>query len=196
MRAPFPRAAKVPADVLGRAGLPRGARVLAHTQAADGSWLLGTRDALVLVPGDEAGRRASGCRGSRSRRPTGTATRSGSGSRRSASSGAPRTVHEVRIADPGRLLQLVRERVTASVLLQRRIVLPGSRKGLMVVARRSPHRDGEISWAVEYDVGVDPADPAVADGRGGGSARRARVGRPDLAAARPSLLTSVAHDPL
>ena len=54
MRAPFPRAAKVPADVLARAGLPRGDKVLAHTQAADGSWLLGTRDALVLVPGDAA----------------------------------------------------------------------------------------------------------------------------------------------
>ena len=91
-------------------------------------------------------------------------------------------MHEVRIADPGRLLQLVRERVTASVLLQRRVSLPGSRKGLMVVARRSPHRGGEISWAVEYDVGVDPADPAVGTGRGGGAARRARGGRPDLAA--------------
>ena len=162
MRAPFPRAAKVPADVLGRAGLPRGARVLAHTQAADGSWLLGTRDALVLVPGDEAGVSV--------RLPweqVETADWDRDEERLRVAEvgefGRPRTVHEVTIADPGRLLQLVRERVTASVLLQRRIVLPGSRKGLMVVARRSPHRDGEISWAVEYDVGVDPADPVVVE---------------------------------
>jgi hypothetical protein len=74
--------------------------------------------------------------------------------------GQVRPVHEFGITEPGRLLQLVRERVTASVLLQRRVVVQG-RRGLWVVARRSPHRDGEISWAYEYDVGVDPDDPVV-----------------------------------
>ena len=162
MRAPFPRAAKVPVDVLGRADLPRGDKVLAHTEAADGSWLLGTRDALVLVPGDAA---TASVRLPWEQVETADWDRDEERLRVAevGEFGRPRRVHEVRIADPGRLLELVRERVTASVLLQRRINLPGSRKGLMVVARRSPHRDGEVSWAVEYDAGVDPADPAVVE---------------------------------
>jgi hypothetical protein len=152
----------VPVDVLGRADLPRGDKVLAHTEAADGSWLLGTRDALVLVPGDAA---TASVRLPWEQVETADWDRDEERLRVAevGEFGRPRRVHEVRIADPGRLLQLVRERVTASVLLQRRIDLPGSRKGLMVVARRSPHRDGEVSWAVEYDAGLDPADPAVVE---------------------------------
>ncbi len=50
VRAPFQRAAPVPADVVARAGLGRGDKVLAHTGAADGTWLLGTRSGLVVVP--------------------------------------------------------------------------------------------------------------------------------------------------
>ncbi len=156
MRAPFRRVAPPPADVLSRAGLARGDKVLAHTVTTDGTWLLGTRDELLVV-GERVDRIAW--------EQVETADWDRDEERLRVAEvgefGRPRTVHEVRIADPGRLLQLVRERVTASVLLQRRISLPGSRKGLMVVARRSPHRGGEISWAVEYDVGVDPADPAV-----------------------------------
>ena len=44
--------------------------------------------------------------------------------------GQVRPVHELAITDPGRLLQMIRERVTASVLLQRRVTLPGSTLGL------------------------------------------------------------------
>ena len=51
MRNVFRRAAKVPAEVVARAGLTRGDSVLAAAEAEDGTWLLGTRDALVLIPG-------------------------------------------------------------------------------------------------------------------------------------------------
>ena len=40
-------------------------------------------------------------------------------------------------SEPGRLLQLVRERVTASVVLQRHVAVLG-RRGVRVIARRAP----------------------------------------------------------
>ena len=52
MRPSFRRDRVLPAEVLDRADLPRGTKVLSATRAGDGTWLLGTRDALVLVPGD------------------------------------------------------------------------------------------------------------------------------------------------
>jgi hypothetical protein len=70
-------------------------------------------------------------------------------------------VHRFTLDDPQRLLQLVRERVTASVLLQRRVEVRG-RRGLTVIARRPPRGRGEITWAYELDDGMDPADPEVA----------------------------------
>ena len=45
----FGRRAVVPAEVRSRAGLARGERVLADASTDDGTWLLGTRDALVVV---------------------------------------------------------------------------------------------------------------------------------------------------
>ena len=32
---------------------------------------------------------------------------------------------------------------------------------MLVIGRRPPRGDGEISWACEYDEGVDPDDPTV-----------------------------------
>jgi hypothetical protein len=69
------------------------------------------------------------------------------------------TVHQLPVGNPVRLLQLVRERVTASVVLQRVVPLPlGSAR---IVARRSAAGDREVTWLVEYDDLVDPDDPAV-----------------------------------
>jgi hypothetical protein len=50
--------------------------------------------------------------------------------------------------------------VTASIVLQRHVPLPG-RRTARVVGRRPPSGHGEITWLVEYDAGADPADPAV-----------------------------------
>ena len=46
---PFKRAVRVPPEILTRADLAHGERVLAGTLAADGTWLLGTRDAFLAV---------------------------------------------------------------------------------------------------------------------------------------------------
>jgi hypothetical protein len=74
--------------------------------------------------------------------------------------GAARPVHSVVLQDPALLLQLVRERVTATVVLQRHVAIRG-RSGVRVIARRAPTGARELSWLFEYDEGVDPADPFV-----------------------------------
>ena len=136
----------------------RGERVLAYSEATDGAVLAGTRAAFYL------------------RDPDGTVTRvpweqvEAAGWDREESLltisevgtwGEERAVHRVEVKDPWRLLQLVRERVTASVVLQRHIPVSAGR-GLRVVGRRAPVGDAPVEWFFEYDAGVDPADPLVA----------------------------------
>ena len=74
--------------------------------------------------------------------------------------GQPRTAYTFVLSAPDRLLQLVRERVTASVVLQRHVAIRGDR-GVRVIARRAPSGSREISWLFEYDEGLDPDDPFV-----------------------------------
>lgn len=74
--------------------------------------------------------------------------------------GQVRRQHRVAIDQPGSLLELVRERVTASIVLQRHVAVRG-RRGVRVVARRAPHSTGEIAWFLEYDDGVEPDDASV-----------------------------------
>ena len=75
--------------------------------------------------------------------------------------GQRRPEYLLTIAEPGRLLELVRERVTSTVVLQRHVAVDGSR-GVRVVARRAPSGRREVTWLFEYDEGVDPDDPLVA----------------------------------
>jgi hypothetical protein len=147
----------VPAAVQQRAHLPGGERVLAGAVADDGTWLLGTRDALVLVPATgDAVRIAWECvEAADWDRDAGRLRISEVGE-----FGQPRPVHVLTVPEPGTLLPMVRERVSASVLLQRRVVVSG-RSGLRVVARRAPSGRGATSWSYELDPGVDPDDPAV-----------------------------------
>ena len=153
----FTRRAGAPADVLTRARLARGEKVLAHAAADDGTWLLGTRDALVVVePADTIRLAWETVESADWDRDTGRLRVAEVGE-----FGQPRPVHRFTLTDPQRLLQLVRERVTASVLLQRRVEVRG-RRGLTVIARRPPRGRGEITWAYELDPGLDPADPEVA----------------------------------
>ncbi len=74
--------------------------------------------------------------------------------------GQPRPVHTFVLAEPGKFLELVRERVTATVVLQRHVPVHG-RRGVRVIARRKPVGPAELTWVFEYDEGVDPDDPAV-----------------------------------
>ncbi|MGZ4495380.1 MAG: hypothetical protein ACXVWU_11820 [Nocardioides sp.] len=144
-----------PADVVARAGLARGDRVLAAARAVDGTWLLGTRTALVLVGTAvetlpwQCVERAEWHRDGERLRVFEVGEY-----------GARRPVHAFHVTAPGSLLAFVRERVTASVVLQRRVVVEG-RRGFFVVARRSPVGPADVSFAYEFDAGVDPDDPRV-----------------------------------
>jgi hypothetical protein len=146
-----------PAEVRARARLRRGERVLASAVAGD-TWVLGTRDCLLLVDGGV--RRVPWERVLRAHwdrdldRLTVVEI---------ADYALPQPAHHLTLTDggePALLLQLVRERVSASVILERRVDLDG-RRGLAVVARRPPG-GGTLTWAYDLDPGVDPADPAVA----------------------------------
>ncbi len=156
---PFRRLLGPPAPVVDRAGLRDGERVLASTESRDGSWLLGTRAGLYVVPPKGGPRRIAWEQVERA------------DWQRDAQRlvvvevgefGRVRPEHRFVLDEPGSLLPFVRERVTASVVLQRRVVVEG-KKGLLVIARRPPVGQGEITWAFEYDQGVDPADPAVVE---------------------------------
>lgn len=133
-----------------------GEKVLASATTTDGTVLAGTRDAFYVVTGEETRRvpweqvEAAGWD-----RDTDTFRLSEVGSW-----GEQRPVHTATIERPGRLLELVHERVTASVVLQRHVAVSG-RRGLRVIARRAPSGAGGIQWIYEYDEGVDPEDPAV-----------------------------------
>jgi hypothetical protein len=152
----FHRGGGVPADVLARADLPRGEKPLASTRAGDGSWLLGTRRQLSVVrsadvvhlPWETVEDAAWDQETSRLR-----VTEIGT-------YGEPRATHSFDLEDPALLLQLVRERITASIVLQRWFPVIGKR-GLTVIGRRSPV-GGQVTWMHAYDTGVDPADPEVA----------------------------------
>jgi hypothetical protein len=77
--------------------------------------------------------------------------------------GQPQPVHYLRFADdPRRLLEVVRERVTASVVLTRTGEFRGKR-AFQVIARRPPTRNGKIIWRVNYEPGLDPHDPELSE---------------------------------
>jgi hypothetical protein len=139
-------------------------RALAAAEAVDGTWLVGTRAELVLIAPAAGG-------------PSPVETRipweqiegadwSQDDSRLRVTEigryGEPRPSYSFTLpeTEPAALLRLVRERVTASVVLQRGHVVSGKR-GLKVIGRRSPV-GGPITWMHEYDDGIDPDDPAVA----------------------------------
>ncbi len=148
MRVPFRD--EPPAGIVVEAG----ERVLAWCDTVDGVVIAGTRDALYLpdarVPWEQV-------EAADWDRDTSILRISEVGSW-----GQQRPEHTFTLDDPRRLLQLVRERVTASVVYQRHVPVTG-RKGLRVIARRAPSGREPITWIYEYDETVDPDDPAVRD---------------------------------
>lgn len=141
----------------------RGERLLAHATADDAE-LGGTRDALYVVR-----RRGGGALGLEETvripweevqaadwdQEAGSLTVAEVGEW-----GAPRPGHVFVLDEPGQLLELVRERVTASIVLQRHVLVSG-RRGVRVIARRAPRGDQPIRWLFEFDEGLDPSDPEV-----------------------------------
>ena len=139
-------------DAVRRAPVAAGEKVLAGVVAEDGTVAVGTRDALYVgerrVPWETV-ERADWSQDTT----TLTVVEVGTW-------GDRRPVHTLVVAQPGRFLELVRERVTASVVLQRHVPVNG-RRGVFVIARRAPRGNQPLSWVYEFEEGVDPDDPAV-----------------------------------
>ena len=133
-------------------------RPLAFAETTDGTWLIGTRTALVVVAGDLVAIPWEHLEGADWDRDESRLRFTEIGE-----FGRPRPSYSFTLPDvePRALLELIRERVTASIVLQRGHLVSGKR-GFKVLGRRSP-AGGPISWMFEYDEGVDPDDPAVVD---------------------------------
>ncbi len=150
------RRGDLPAEVAAGLPLHPGERVLAASRDAAGNWHVATDQALHFCLDGRRQRIAWQC--------VDRASWDRDGERlvvvEIADFGEPQQRHELEISEPGRLLEVVRERVTASVLMSRHVPVAGSR-GLKVVARRAPAGDGEVTWSFWLDAGLQPGDPAV-----------------------------------
>ncbi|WP_238334941.1 hypothetical protein [Kribbella amoyensis] len=131
--------------------------VLAAVQLADGGWVAGSRAAVFLPDGDklrrvgwEAIERAAWDADASVLRVFETTA-----------FGTPLNVTELAVEDPGRFGQLLRERVDASVLVQRHVPLVG-KKGVRIVGRRNPaERDAAVTWNFVLDKGLEPDRPGL-----------------------------------
>ncbi|HEY3528794.1 MAG TPA: hypothetical protein VGK78_06550 [Nocardioides sp.] len=134
-----------------------GERLLAWAPLEDGGWVAGTRDALYFPGGRVPWEQVEAADWDRDEARLRVSEVGTWGEQR------PRHVFHIpdsAARDTDRLLQLVRERVTASVLVSRHVPVTG-RRGVRVVARRAPSGRSEVQWVYEYDEGVDPDDPFV-----------------------------------
>lgn len=135
---------------------PDRARVLAAAPTRDGdTWLLGTRTALVAVT--EAGtttwpwEQVQAADWDADERVLRVSLIGEFGQQR------PVAAHP--LDQPEKLLQLVRERITASILYLRHHRVTG-KHGFRAIGRRSP-AGGEVTWMCELDAGLDPATPGL-----------------------------------
>lgn len=69
--------------------------------------------------------------------------------------------HRLRVEAADRLLDVVREQVTASVVISRHVLIEGNR-GVRITGRRQPGRTG-LSWVVAIDTGLSMDAPGVRD---------------------------------
>ncbi len=124
-------------------------RVIAAARLRDGSWVAATADGLALgdVRLDWVAFTSARWDHDRETLALRWLTEAGTGSR---------VLH---IDDPGTLPETVHTRVTATIVLSRRVPVVG-RSGLRIAARRQ--RMGEaLLWQVVPDPGIDPDEPAT-----------------------------------
>jgi hypothetical protein len=128
--------------------------ILAAIETRDGHWVAGTRAALYLPDGDVM-RRVGWEQVERAE------WNSDESVLHVWESGPPVRRSDLALDDAGRFGQLLRERISASVLVQRHVPLVGS-KGVRIVGRRSPASTGSaVSWTVVPDQGLDLEQPGL-----------------------------------
>jgi hypothetical protein len=138
--------------------LARGERMLAWAVDRDGRWHLGTDRALHLA--EAVGYRKLGWE--QIERADWLADEGRLAVVESADWGETERRHEIAVAEPGELVDLLRERVTRSVLTTAYAKVRG-RAGIRIVARRSPAGNGPVQWSYVLAEGLDPDDPEVTE---------------------------------
>lgn len=138
-------------------GVTSGERPVAGAEAADGTSVVATRDALFLARAGAVARRLAWeeIQDARWDPESHTFRVSEVGTW-----GEVRPEHVVELHEATLLLEFVRDRVTSSIVLQHDVTVPGH-GNIRVIARRAPSRDLPLRWVVEYDDEVDPSRDAV-----------------------------------
>ena len=160
-RASWPRGLVDAVNVAARQRSGKKDDILAAVQLTDGQWVAGTRSAVYL-PSDapDAVRRIGWEK----------IERAGWDSEASVLNvfettdfGTPLRATALTVDDPGRFGQLLRERVDASIVVQRHVPLAGKR-GVRIIGRRNPATtDAAITWNFVLDKGLEPDHPDVLD---------------------------------
>ncbi len=144
--------------------------ILAAVQLTDGHWVAGTR-AAVYLPADSTSLSDSiGSTEAFRRVGWEQIERAGWDSEASVmhiyettAFGTPLRATELKVDDPGRFGQLLRERVDASIVVQRHVPLSGKR-GVRIVGRRNPaDTNAPVAWNFVLDKGLEPDQPGVVD---------------------------------
>jgi hypothetical protein len=141
--------------------------ILAAVQLTDGHWVAGTR-AAVYLPTDATD--STDSQDAVRRVGWEKIERAGWDSEASlmhiyetTDFGTPLRTTELKVEDPGRFGQLLRERVDASIVIQRHVPLSGKR-GVRIVGRRNPaDTDAAVVWNFVLDKGLEPDQPGVVD---------------------------------
>ncbi len=149
------RTPAVPDEVRRRLALDADERVLASAADVDGGWHVGT-DRALHVAADDSWHRVRWERVDRASFDDETGRLHVV---EVAQLGEPEPTHVLELVQPRRLLDLVRDRVTASVLLSRNVPVEGSR-GVKVIGRRAPS-GGAVEWSFWLSRGLESDDPKV-----------------------------------
>jgi hypothetical protein len=149
--------ARLPAELEASLGLEPDERVLADAAGPDGHWYAGTASALHLNEGT-AWRRIPWERIERAEWDADASTLT---LVEVTDWGQPERPLTLEIVETARLLELIRERITKSVVIRVFAAVHG-RKGLSVIGRRGPAGDGDVTWSYVIAAGLDPEDPLVA----------------------------------
>lgn len=146
----------LPSKVASRVDLDAGERPLAWALGPDEQWYVGTGSALHLVHGETVRRIGW----ERIERAHWHSESSELVIVEVAGLGEDEARTQLAVVQPGQLLELLRERVTKSVVINMFAAVHG-RRGLSVIGRRSPSSDGQVTWSYLLAEGLDPDDPEV-----------------------------------
>jgi len=161
LRTPWPRELGEAVSATARESTGRKEDVLAAVQLTTGRWVAGTR-AAVYLPSDstDADRRVGW---EKIERANWDSEASVLHVYETTDFGTPLRATELKVDDPGRFGQLLRERVDASIVVQRHVPLAGKR-GVRIVGRRNPAAtDAAVTWNIVLDKGLEPTQPGIVD---------------------------------